>query len=193
VGAYQFGERKNDSLFPNSEGDLSAWGLNSRLTYLFKDPCNNQLYVGYEYLSGDDPGSSTNEQFDPLWGRWPQWSELYIYTYAVETRIAETTNLHRLNLGWLANPVKNMETSFNYHLLFTAENTKAGVPGFSRSGDLRGHLFTAILMYKFNRFLAGHLWGEYFVPGGYYEEGAGPFVSREDPELFLRWEFMLTF
>jgi len=121
--------------FGNKNGEtLCAWGFNSRLSYFLNDAWNNNFRIGYEYLSGDDPSSDKIEAFDPLWGRWPQWSELYIYNYAIETRIAETTNLHRLGLGWSFNPCKKVEVCADYNLLWRDENTVAGRPYYT---DLR--------------------------------------------------------
>ena len=185
-GAYQFGNRENPAMFGPGSENVSAFGLNSRLTYHFNDGWKNQLHVGYEFLSGDDPDTAQIEQWNPIWGRWPQWSELYIYSFAAETRIAEVTNLHRLNLGWLGSPTAKMDLLANYHLLFAAENTFEDRGGFD-SGDLRGHLFTAMMRYKFNRHLAGHLLGEYFMPGSYYSD------DRQDDAAFLRAELFMTF
>lgn len=177
-GAYEFGS-KNDAT-------LSAWGVNSRLTYMFKDTWNNQLYLNGEALSGNNPNSATNEQFDPLWGRWPQWSELYIYTYARETRIGETTNLLRIGPGYEVNPVKAMTFCVNYHALWALEQPLANT-GMFGDGNFRGHLFTGVVKYKFNRYLSGHLLGEYFVPGSYYHAPA------DEGALYLRAELVVTF
>ncbi|HEX2972416.1 MAG TPA: hypothetical protein VHP11_08785 [Tepidisphaeraceae bacterium] len=191
-GAYQFGTRENPALFGSAAGnDLSAFGMNSRLTYSFNDEWKNRLIGSFEYLSGDDPDSSTNTQFDPLWGRWPQWSELYIYNYATETRIAETTNLTRLALGWQGSPTRKMDLAATYNLLWANELTRhdQGAVGFG-GANFRGQLLTAVLRYKFNRFLSGHLLGEYFLPGGFYDD---EFPRNDEPSAYLRWEFVVTF
>jgi hypothetical protein len=164
---------------------LCALGANSRLMYKFNDAHKNRLHIGYEYLSGDRPGTEKNEAFDILWGRWPQFSELYIYAYAGETRIADVTNLHRIGLGWITDPIKDWEFCLNYHFLFAGQNTYRDRPGFSKSGCVRGQLATAILRYKFNDFISGHLLGEAFFPGDYYDN------TRNDPSVMLRYE--LTF
>ena len=56
---------------------LRAFGAKGDLEYCFKDDLDNKLHVTYEYLSGDDPDTRRVESFNPLWGQWPQWSELY--------------------------------------------------------------------------------------------------------------------
>jgi hypothetical protein len=183
-GVYEFGDKNSDN--------LCAWGLNSRLTYKFNDDHKNSVWIGYEALSGDDPDTSTNEQFDPLWGRWPQWSEGYVYTYANETRIAETTNLQRINVGWQCEPSKKMTLSANYHALFAFQNNRTA--GFTDDGKFRGHLITGGVTYKFNQYMSGNLWGELLLPGNYYDDSAGrPFDARRDPAAYLRWEIMFNF
>ncbi|NLX12672.1 MAG: alginate export family protein [Phycisphaerales bacterium] len=177
--AGQFG-RKNDAT-------LCALGSLNRLSYELKDAWNSRLRLDYEYLSGDDPDTETNEAFDILWGRWPRFSEMYIYNNIGEGgRIGDMTNLHRIGFGWTGNPSKKMELCADYHLLFADQNTYAGTSGFSNSGCFRGQLLTALMKYQFNRFLSGHLVSEFFFPGDYYSN------ERNDPACFLRAEIMIT-
>ena len=173
----------------NKNGDyLSALGANSRLSYLFKDRMDNQLRIAYEFLSGDDPRSSANEAFDPLWGRYARWSELYPYTVAMESgRPGEQTNLHRLAGGWSISPTRKLQWRNDYHLLFADENTLRAAPGFTSRGAFRGQLLSSVLTYKVNEHVSTHLWTELFFPGNYY---AG---DRNDPALFLRYELCFTF
>jgi hypothetical protein len=183
--AQQLGRQKN---FGGEGQSVCAFGFNGRLNYKFNDAWNNEIHTGYEYLSGDDPGTeSTDEGFDPLWARWPQWSELYIYTYSAETRIAETTNLHRINVGWDADPCEKIHLCNEYNAVFADENTMKGSAGFSNGGSFRGHLLATKLIYKFSPHISGHLWGEYFFPGNYYTN------DRNDAAVFLRYELMITF
>ncbi|MCY2955025.1 MAG: alginate export family protein [Planctomycetota bacterium] len=190
-GAYQFGSRNNPSMFGAQDNDLSAWGMTSRVTYKMNDDWNNQFWAGLEMLSGDDPNSGTNTQFDPLWGRWPQFSELYVYPYASETRIAETTNLIRPNVGWSANPDKKIDLIATYQPMWAFENTRhdQGSAGFG-SDDFRGHLVTAMFKYKFNKHMAGHLLGEYFFTGDFYEAGGS---RNEDDIAYVRGELVFSF
>lgn len=170
--------------------DLEAFGLNGRGTYHFADPLSNRVHVGYEYLSGDDPRTRKVEAFDPLWGRWPQWSELYQpYTFAIDSRTGEATNLQRINLGWGIKPHPTTEVTLEYHALFANENTLGarGVPGFSKDGKFRGNLFTAWVKTKLDKHVAGHLVAEYFDPGGYYDD------FRDQSAWYLRAEVFLTY
>ena len=209
-GAYQFGDKKdpelnqngnNPVLAPSAETtvfrDINAFGVQSKLTYLFKDQWNNQLSLSYEFPSGDDPKSKEDEMFDVLWGRWPQWSEMYnVYSYVPETRVGQTANLHRLGPTWNLNPIKDMDFSLSYYALLADQDTPTrplnqafGLPAaatpFTNNGDFRGHYLQAVLKYKFTKNLSGHLWSEFLFPGDFY-------ASRGMMD-FLRAELMFTF
>jgi hypothetical protein len=180
--AYQFGHT-------NSER-LSAFGANNRIAYRFLDDWKTRVRMHYEYLSGDDPDTDTVEAFDPLWGRWPQWSELYVYTYAMETRIGQVTNLHRVAWGLHSYPGENWEVCADYHLLFADENTVQNNPRISTSNCFRGQLLTGVARYKFTRYISGHLLAEFFFPGDYYQDTDG---SRADTALMFRYELTFSF
>jgi hypothetical protein len=194
-GAYQFGRKQyqyNPPVPPPLDEDfhsLSAFGVNSKVSYLFKDELNDQLSLSYEFLSGDDPGTKTDEMFDVLWGRWPSWSEMYnIYSYVNETRVGQTANLHRIGPTWSLTPIKDMQFSASYYALFAdqAVPTQATLPNaFTDSGTFRGHYLQAVLKYKFSKHMTGHLWSELLFPGDYY-------VSHQTM-TFLRAEMMFTF
>jgi hypothetical protein len=185
-GAYEWGHRFDFG--KNFDRDLSAFGFNGRAIYNFGDSLSNRVHLGYEYLSGNDPDTATDEALDPLWGRWPQWSELYQpYTYALDSRTGEATNLQRINLGWGFKPHPTTEVTFDYHALFANENTLGGLPGFSTNGKFRGNLFTTWVRTKLNKNVAGHVMAEYFDPGDYYTD------LRDEPAWYLRAEIFLTY
>lgn len=190
-GAYQFGEKQDLNIHPVSTDfrPISAFGVNSKLTYLFKDSMNNQLSLNYEYLTGDDPGTKTDEMFDLLWGRYPRWSELYnIYSYATESRVGQTANLHRIGPGWTISPVKKMDFVANYFVLLADQEvpTRTGKPGlFTDDGVFRGHYLQTVIKYKFSNHLSGHLWGEFVFPGDFY--------TYRKVMSFLRAELNLTY
>jgi hypothetical protein len=171
--------------------DISAYGANARLTYLFKDRFNNQASLVFECLSGDDPNTKgTDEMFDVLWGRWPRWSELYIYSYINETgkKIAQINNLMRIGGSWSVSPLKNLIFSTTYNALFAPEATptrtvNAGL--FSQDGNFRGHYLQAVLKYQFSKHVSGHLWNECIFPGDFY--------THSDTMSFLRAELLFTF
>lgn len=173
---------------------LCAFGFNSRLTYFWKDKCNNQTRVAFEYQSGDDPGTGTDEQFDNMWGRWPQWSELLQgWTGRLEFRPGEYSNFYRAGFGHSIFPSEKLELCMDYHLLFADENTYKGSAGFSNEGKFRGQLLAALARYtlldpKTNPVgLYGHGIAEFFFPGNYFDS------TRNDPAVFLRYELSIQF
>ncbi|MGD0260058.1 MAG: alginate export family protein [Verrucomicrobiota bacterium] len=207
-GAYQFGQKQdlelNSALAvlrPNDPSvqttgfrNLSAFGANSKLSYLFKDSWNDQLSLSFEFLSGDNPNTKTDEMFDSLWGRWPQWSEMNTYSDIQETRVGQTANLYRVGPTWSVTPVKDLDFSASYYALFANQavptrdldasyQIPAGLQSqgpFSTTGTFRGHYLQSVLKYKFSRHLSGHLWGELMFPGDFYvDRGMVTFLRAE--------------
>lgn len=185
------GEWGTNSPYPGApEQDISAFGVNARLGYGFNDALANRLHLDLEYLSGDDPDTAANEAFDPLWGRWPQWSELYIYQWPLESRVGQATNLLRLGLGWAANVHATTEVLLDYQALWANQEsvrTPSQLANISQDGRFRGHLFSAWAKAKLNRHVSGHLVAEYLAPGDFYAD------SRQDGAYFLRAELVLTY
>jgi hypothetical protein len=179
--AYQWGTRNG--------ADLDAFGFNGRATYHVEDRHSNRIHLGYEFLSGNQPDSPGTQAFDPFWGRWPQWSELMIYQWPLDSRVGEATNLGRLNLGWAIQPHPTTLITIDYHALWADEmttRTPAQLVNLSGESHFRGHLATAWLKAKINRQVAAHLVAEYLWPGDYYAE------NRRDDAYFLRAELNLT-
>jgi hypothetical protein len=197
-GAYQFGSKQDATLhaaYVDSTAawhDIGAWGANGKLTYLFKDEYNNQVSFITEYLSGDNPKTKgKDEMFDVLWGRWPRFSELYIYSYINETsgKIAQMNNIVRVGANWSVVPVKDTTFSATYSAWFAPHDTPTRYVGtgapFSFSGNFRGHYAQAVIKHQFNKHVSGHLWGELVWMGDYY--------VNKDLMTFLRAEILLTF
>jgi hypothetical protein len=201
-GAFETGRKAGDlpAGLPNSSPygtpqDLRAFGTLDTVEYQFKDPHDNATHVTYEYDSGDDPSTKNrDERFDLLWGRWPRWSELFIFGYANETRIGDMTNLERLNLGHRINLAKQWQLTGDYHALWADQNSgavTAGTPtkGIYLSSDkkFRGSLYATTLKYKMNDQLSAYALFEYFVPGSYYV------APSNDDAWFFRFNFEYVF
>jgi hypothetical protein len=211
-GAYQFGQKRDPLLNNNGSNpllpasaqttgfrDIEAFGVQSKATYLVKDDMNTQVSLSYEFLSGDNPKTKNDEMFDVLWGRWPQWSEVYnIYSYVQETRVGQTADLHRIGPTVSLDPLKDMNFSASYFALLADQevptrsqgiNSGFGIPAaatpYSDNGIFRGHYLQAVLKYKFNQHVSGHLWSEFVFPGDFY-------ATRETIS-FLRAELLFTF
>jgi hypothetical protein len=198
-GAYQFGNKQDPTVAApyvvsqSAWRDLSAFGVNANLTYDFKDTLKDRASLAFEYLSGDDPKTrGTDEMFDVLWGRWPRFSELYIYSYVNENsgKIAQLNNLMRIGPTWSLTPVRNTTFSATYNALFAPESVPTRRSGaaageFSNDGHFRGHFVQTVLKHQFSKHVSGHLWGECLWERDYY--------TQHDLMTFVRAELMFTF
>lgn len=199
-GAYQFGEKQDPSinnalLDPSARTSdfrtINAFGVNSRVAYVFNDPLKNEVGLAYEYLTGDDPKSKNDEMFDILWGRYPRWTDLYTFTLASESRIAQYANMHRIGPTWTITPVKKLTFSAAYFALLADQSVPTRVSAanevlYSRTGTFRGHYLQSIARYRFNPHVTAMLQGELLFPGDYY-------VSNAAVESFVRAELNFTF
>jgi hypothetical protein len=170
--AKQWGDREGDS--------LQALGSNNKLMYAFNDSQKNELHVGYEYQSGDDPDTSANEAFDSLWGDWPQFQrggDLQSYLWAFEgDGLGNVTNLHRLGFGHSFKPSDVWTIATDYNLLWADENTyggtsrgPAGALNFDTGNNFRGQMISGIATYSCCKNFKTHFMLDYFIPGTYYE------------------------
>ena len=198
-GAYQWG-RRNDASgkftpaenlknFGSLSREVSAFGFNAKLTYLFKDSLNNQLSLVSEYLSGDKSGTGKDEMFDMLWGRGPRISEVWAVALPVEVadRSSQWNNLFRIGANWSIAPAKNTTVSATYNALFAIEDnpTRTNSALYSPDSNFRGHLMQVVVKQKFTKQLSGLLLAEYCPMGDYY--------VHTDNMFFLRAEMLLTF
>jgi hypothetical protein len=180
--AEQFGQRGDQG--------ICALGFKSMLEYFFRDANNNRLRTAFEYLSGDDPDSkSTYEGFNILWGRWPQWSEIYSNVIALDqVRPAAYSNLSRIQFGHTIAPCKQWEFLTDYHLLFANQpvvgREKVGIN--DGGGYFRGQIVTWLAKYKFTDNISGHFLTEFFAPGNFYRD------FRNDVVLYMRYELVFT-
>ncbi len=195
-GACQWGWKQDASVrTPVNVGaahrDIGAQGWNAKLTYLLKDPLDNQVSLVGEYLSGDDPSTpGRDEMFDVLWGRWPRFSELYIYSFPMETsgKIAQLNNLLRAGLAWSFVPAKGTSVSLAYNAWFAPEEVPTRAMNaalFSRSGHFRGHFAQLVVRRQFTKHLSGNVVAEILREGNFY--------ARRDTLSYLRAELLLTF
>lgn len=178
--AYQFGDYG-----ANDREGLGGYGF---VDYTFEDmKFTPTLTAGGVYLSGDDPNTSDNESWDPLFSRWPYRSELYCYILKMEGNlIAYWANMQLYKLGLNLKPTKKDSVDLAYMYLKANENTYRSNSAFSNDGKERGHILQLIWKHTFNENLSGHIQFEYFHPGDYY-------VDTADDALFLRWQLLYKF
>ncbi len=177
-GAYQFGKY----------GDVSrsAVGGYARIDY----QTNWQLYLPRLLsletvcLSGDNPVTVKYEGWEPMFARWPKWSESYIYTQIKEDAVAWWTNLISLHGGARFQLAPSLDLSLDYHHLLAFREPVDSLPFPGGNGKTRGDLFIGKLTFQINDYLSGHLLWEGFLPGNYY-------FSTADPYSWVRFELLL--
>ncbi|MHC4950524.1 MAG: alginate export family protein [Planctomycetota bacterium] len=175
--------------------DLSAFGTNNKLIYSFNDDKQSQLFGGYEYLSGDDPGSSDDERFDPLWSGYPQsqrGGDLQVYMWTPEYgNIAEIGNLHRLGGGYSFKPSDTWTMVTQYNALWADEDqnafTNTGTGFTSGDSKFRGHLVSWVATYQCCKKFKAHFMVDYLFPGDFYPNPGGKdaYFTRVN----LEWTF----
>ncbi len=165
--------------------DHSAFGGYGYLSYILNQKYKATLSGGLIALSGDDPATKDkNEGWNPLFSRWPKWSELYIYSYLNETtrgsiRVAYWTNLFSPNVSYTMQVSKKISLIANAFLLNAFE--KRTLAGDVESGLARGKEVQCWIKFNFNRYLTGHFLYDYLFPGDFYASPrtGGPFIRGE--------------
>ncbi|HPR63165.1 MAG TPA: hypothetical protein PK014_02995 [Thermoanaerobaculia bacterium] len=148
----------------------------------------SRLSLGLIYLSGDDPATADWEGWDPIFSRWPKWSESYIYTFIREYngRVAYWSNFASLYGSLTFSLTPRARLDFTYHHLRAPQDAPPDQAFPGGSGHTRGDLFITKLNLTFSRNLTGHLLWERFSPGNYYFQDA-------DGYDWFRFECLLKF
>lgn len=177
--AYQLGKVNNF--------DRQSYGGYSRLEYHLGEsvPLLDCISAGAFYLSGDDPKTEKIEGWDPLWSRWPKWSESYVYTLIEESKgkVAYWSNINAITLSLAATLAPNIKFNADYLHLSAPEFN--GTAFCSGGGKTRGNLFIMKFSYRIHKNWTGHFLFEHFAPGSFYFKGA-------DKDNWARFELMYT-
>jgi len=151
---------------------------------------------GCYYLSGDNNSADgTIHAWDPIWARYPQFSELYVLV-----------NNGQYGIGYWSNLIyPHIEAGVKIaprHTVFVSTGAMiAAAKDSTVHPENRDRGWLSIVRYEFpllsprkddgadlfsRRFgLSGHLLAEFFTPGGYY--------AHESMSYFLRWELIAKF
>ena len=116
-------------------------------------PYLKTLTLGTVLLSGDDPATGRMEGWDPVFSRWPKWSEGYIYTLSRESRVAYWSNLDSIygSLAFVFGAKAN--GTLTVHRLGAAKARPGGFPG--GTGLDRGTLIVARLNFIISKYAPG--------------------------------------
>ncbi len=141
--------------------------------------------IGYIHLSGNNPGTTTNEGWDPLFSRYPFISELYSLSMASETGIlCYWTNLGAVRTSLVLQPTEKSKLSFWYNYMRAVETVPASAI-FTGDDKSRGHLVQGKFDYAFNKNVSTYVLLEYLFPGDMY-------VDR-DRAMFIRSQLEIKF
>lgn len=164
--AYQYGDWNGST--------MRAYGgyLYGRYATGWRGAAPSSITIGGILLSGDDESTPEYEGWDPLFSRWPKWSESYIYAQAPERAPAYWTNFGSLYGRIAFDFSSDIGFTFDYHHLVAPQKalSRRSFPG--GLGAVRGHLFIGKLSYQIRKNLSGHVLYEGFRPGDFYFDGA---------------------
>lgn len=182
--AGEFGFERSKPGAAGENKDISAWGGYAYGKKVFSGAWKPSVQVGWIGMSGDDPATTKIEGWDPLFSRWPKWSELYIYSQVPEKGVAYWTNLSMWQAEILATPANYLSLRATYYHMSALETFPGNVKVFGK-GKKRGDMLQARADVTFSKELKGHVLYEYLKPGDFY-------VGR-DSAYFLRFELSYTF
>jgi hypothetical protein len=173
------------------QGSVDTSGQMVDALVAFQCPvCTNAkptLDLGVYYLSGDKASSTDkNEAWNPLWARYPQYSELYVYAWDAEAA-GRWSNLCMPKATFSVNCCKYAKTTAMVGYMRANEADGAG------GGKDRGWLYVAKTEFNLGGGyisktdkLTAHLWLEMLDPGNYYPASMAT-------AYFARWEVMYSF
>jgi len=174
--ALQWGHQRPSS-------SIAGWGGHGAVKKSWKTAWKPSASAGYWGMSGDDPATSNKvEGWDPLFSRWPKFSELYLYSLYREKGVAYWTNLGMWQGEFLFTPVKPLAGRLTYYRMNAFHAFPQGPATISGTG--RGNLYQARLDVTVNKYWKGHALYERVSPGTFYAQRA--------PSYFVRFEVIFT-
>ncbi len=129
--------------------------------------------VGGVFLSGDKPGTDRMEGWDPVFSRWPKWSDSLVYTFTRESRSSYWSNFISLYGSLALDLGDRADGALTAHRLGAFEPQPGPFPG--GAGSIRGTLLQGRLNYKVSKYLSGRFIWEHFLPGDFFFPGASRF------------------
>jgi hypothetical protein len=166
--AYQFGR--------SGDARKNAYGGYAYVNYAPLSPSKmlpKKITLGTICLSGDDRSTKNDEGWDPIFSRWPKWSDSYVNTLIKEFngRPAYWSNLISLYASTQFSLDEQADLILTYHHM-AAPEASAATAFLSGNGRTRGDLLIAKLLFTVSRTVSGHVIIEHFIPGNYYFKNA---------------------
>ena len=171
----------------HGDTDMHGYMVDASLSRNFATvPTLPVLKADLYLLSGDDPGTDTDEGWNPIWSRCPQSSDLYVFAYDNEQSAARWSNLIDPNLSLSITPTKRTKTTATIHYLAAFEADGNG-GGRERGWMilLREDVTLAENALRPKDKLISHFLLECLEPGNYYK--------NDDTAIFARCEISYQF
>lgn len=176
--AWQWGHQR-----PNR--DIQAWGGYGYVKRTFGAKQRHSASIGYWGMSGSDPANpSTIGNWDPLFARWPKWSEGYIYTQFKENGVAYWTNTGMWQGEGVYVPWKPLSLRGTFYEM-RAYHPYPGSKALYSTGTGRGEEYQLRADLTVNKNWRGHVLYEGHLPGSFY--------AGKDPGYFFRLEVSYLF
>lgn len=163
---------------------ITAWAGQVSWKYRFESLMKPAINFSAAAFSGDDPDTESEEGWSPPFSRWPEWSELYIYSLVKERGVAFWSDLWFAGAEVTMMPVQRLTLRAGYYRMMAFEPSDKKASMFE-DGKTRGDLFEFRMDFKLVKGLTGHALYEYFVPGDFY--------MWDDAGHFLRFELTYQF
>jgi hypothetical protein len=182
----QWGAQHANPLTGAPAADVRAWSGYGYVKKTFAHRMKPYVLGGFWALSGDDP-STTNriEGFDPIFSRWPKWSEVYVYSQVPEQGVAYWTNNRMFQAETGFTPWKPVTFRATFYEEAAFHTFAKGKPTVFSNGTHRGDNLQFRMDYTLTPSLKGHVLYESFLPGTFYAAQANAY--------FFRAEIMYTF
>ncbi len=181
--AYEWGRQDANPARSAPAADIAAWGGYAYAKKVFGGAAKPALQFGWIGMTGDDPATARNEAWDPLFARWPKYSELYIYSQVPEKGVAYWSNLGMWQAEFTVSPIAPLALRATWYRM-RAFHPWPGAPATFAGGTDRGNLWQARADLAFAPHWKMHALYERHAPGGFYK--------HRDPGWFLRFEVMFT-
>jgi hypothetical protein len=182
-GAVQTGRQEGRPGTAEASSAIRAWGAQAKATRAFEHPLRPELSLGWVGLSGDDPATPAREGWDPLFSRWPKWSELYVYSQVPEGGVATWSNLRMWEATVQARPTDRLGLRASAFWMRAYQPALAKGPLFG-PGTGRGRILEMRADLRLSDQWQGHLLYERLDPGSFY--------AGRDPGRFFRVEAIYT-
>lgn len=171
------------AMTPVPHSGPEGWAVAADLAATWALPGPRDATLGAFYYSGHD---GDLRPFRAPWGRWPKWSELYIYTLIGESRGGR---IHAAAWQNIAAPHVTVEQQLGREL--TASLGASWLLAPAPRWQERGWLVRSELAADLGAGLQGHLRWEMLAPGAFHD-GRGDLPPLTRTVHFLRWQLSIA-